>query len=89
MNLNKTNEVENILLAQFNSFHDAQDVDSKTAFSELGLNSMDALQFVGSLQNTFPELPLTIFLECHNISDLSQYLIENYPNEVKKLGDEK
>ena len=83
MSLVEMNPIEEKLLREFSHFHESSNIDTKTPFSNLGLNSMDALQFVGNLKEVFPDLPLTIFLECQSIHELSEYLIQNYPTETK------
>ncbi len=75
--------VENLLLKQFKEIiEESASINSSTSFAELGVNSMDVLQFIGLLQENFPNLPLTIFLECGNIKELGEYLTKHYPNQI-------
>ncbi|EPZ49310.1 phosphopantetheine attachment domain protein [Bacteriovorax sp. BAL6_X] len=57
----------------------------ETSFITLGLDSYDAMSFVGRLKEDFEELPVTIFLQCQTTQDLINYLEKNFNEELKKV----
>ena len=51
-------------------------------FLEYGIDSYTAFHFVSKIKKFIPDIPITILLECQNIAQLAEYLVNNYPKEV-------
>ncbi|MFG1501523.1 acyl carrier protein [Halobacteriovorax sp. XZX-3] len=57
----------------------------ETSFITLGLDSYDAMSFIGRLKEDFEELPVTIFLQCQTTQDLINYLEKNHNEELRQV----
>ncbi len=57
---------------------------ARKPFDELGIDSVLILSLASALEDTFNKIPKTIFFECHNLEELTNYFIHNYPEQVQK-----
>lgn len=54
------------------------DIDINLPFQELGLDSFHILKIIKKLEDGFGKLPKTLLFENFNISDLTNYFVENH-----------
>jgi len=61
---------------------DDEDINSNQDFAIMGLDSISVFDFTAQIKEAIPEIPLTIFLECKNIKELQNYLLNNHEEEL-------
>lgn len=59
-------------------------LNPETSFDEMGIDSVLVLNLTQLLEGKFGRLPRTLFYECSNLKELTQYFIDNYPNVINK-----
>lgn len=62
----------------------SEEIDTEKSFVSYELDSYLAFEMVSMLKEVVPELPMTIFIQCRNIEQISEYLITNHKKELKK-----
>ncbi|MBN9228887.1 MULTISPECIES: SDR family NAD(P)-dependent oxidoreductase [Legionella] len=57
-------------------------IERNLPFENYGIDSLMIIQLNQRLAKEFTALPKTIFFECHNLADLTEYFIAHYSNEL-------
>ena len=65
------------------------DMDKNEPFEKYGIDSILIMELTRELEKRFGELPKTLFFEYQNISELSNYFVQNYREELLGLDKKK
>lgn len=57
------------------------------AFEKYGLDSIMMTSLTNRLEETFPNIPKTLFFEFLTIEELVAFFVEEYPNELNAIGN--
>lgn len=60
------------------------EIEDDSNFSDYGIDSMMLLRLGNALEPIVGNIPNTVFFEYKNINELSEYLMDKYPDELEK-----
>ncbi|WFR55593.1 SDR family NAD(P)-dependent oxidoreductase [Anaerocolumna sp. AGMB13025] len=64
---------------------DKDSIENRTSFQEYGIDSILGFQIYGDLEESFGDIPTTLFLDNDNIDELVAYFMQNYQDRINGL----
>ncbi|WP_439196879.1 SDR family NAD(P)-dependent oxidoreductase [Bacillus velezensis] len=61
-------------------------INAKDSFEKFGINSLMIMSLISKLEDTFGDLPKTIFFEYQNIEELSNFFLTSFKEKVLKAA---
>ncbi|OEK09351.1 hypothetical protein A8C32_11565 [Flavivirga aquatica] len=62
-------------------------IEDTIPFGKYGVDSIMIVSLTNNLNTVFEDIPSTLFFEYNNVSELSDYFIQEYPNRLLELID--
>jgi len=78
-------EIQELIKSYLIEAIEDESVDLAQDFALMGLDSMSVFNFTTQLKLIIPSIPLTIFLECKNVPELTSYLWDNHQEELTQF----